>query len=152
MAMAMAMAMATTVATTALPASPQGYEVRETAPIVVHPAERAAARGLQRSGNYSARRTGHRCEFPSCRAGRAAEKRNARADDPRDGRDSQVVDEILVGALAKLALIFNRMGIDTKAVLKAAGTKWNFLPFRPGLVGGHCIGVDTYNRRWTASA
>jgi len=43
-----------------------------------------------------------------------------------------------------LALIFNRMGIDTLEVLEAAGTKWNFLPFRPGLVGGHCIGVDPY--------
>src|SRR5690606_22034681 len=44
----------------------------------------------------------------------------------------------------ELALIFNKMGIDTEAVLQAAGTKWNFLPFRPGLVGGHCIGVDPY--------
>jgi UDP-N-acetyl-D-galactosamine dehydrogenase len=44
----------------------------------------------------------------------------------------------------ELAIIFNKMGIDTEAVLKAAGTKWNFLPFRPGLVGGHCIGVDPY--------
>src|SRR5690606_5012567 len=44
----------------------------------------------------------------------------------------------------ELALIFNRMGIDTLDVLEAAGTKWNFLPFRPGLVGGHCIGVDPY--------
>lgn len=44
----------------------------------------------------------------------------------------------------ELAVIFNRMGIDTQAVLEAAGTKWNFLPFRPGLVGGHCIGVDPY--------
>ncbi|MDQ2140733.1 UDP binding domain-containing protein, partial [Alcaligenaceae bacterium B3P038] len=44
----------------------------------------------------------------------------------------------------ELALIFNKMGIDTEAVLEAAGTKWNFLPFRPGLVGGHCIGVDPY--------
>jgi UDP-N-acetyl-D-galactosamine dehydrogenase len=43
-----------------------------------------------------------------------------------------------------LALIFERMGIDTHEVLAAAGTKWNFLPFRPGLVGGHCIGVDPY--------
>src|SRR5699024_11883506 len=40
--------------------------------------------------------------------------------------------------------IFNKLGIDTEEVLKAAGTKWNFLPFRPGLVGGHCIGVDPY--------
>ena len=44
----------------------------------------------------------------------------------------------------ELALIFDRMGIDTADVLEAAGTKWNFLPFRPGLVGGHCIGVDPY--------
>jgi len=44
----------------------------------------------------------------------------------------------------ELALIFHRLGIDTLEVLKAAGTKWNFLPFRPGLVGGHCIGVDPY--------
>ena len=44
----------------------------------------------------------------------------------------------------ELSLIFHRLGIDTEAVLEAAGTKWNFLPFRPGLVGGHCIGVDPY--------
>jgi UDP-N-acetyl-D-galactosamine dehydrogenase len=44
----------------------------------------------------------------------------------------------------ELALIFDRMGIDTHQVLEAAGTKWNFLPFKPGLVGGHCIGVDPY--------
>ena len=44
----------------------------------------------------------------------------------------------------ELALIFNKLQIDTEEVLKAAGTKWNFLPFRPGLVGGHCIGVDPY--------
>jgi UDP-N-acetyl-D-galactosamine dehydrogenase len=44
----------------------------------------------------------------------------------------------------ELALIFHRIGIDTMEVLRAAGTKWNFLPFRPGLVGGHCIGVDPY--------
>ena len=44
----------------------------------------------------------------------------------------------------ELAVIFDKIGIDTIDVLKAAGTKWNFLPFRPGLVGGHCIGVDPY--------
>jgi UDP-N-acetyl-D-galactosamine dehydrogenase len=44
----------------------------------------------------------------------------------------------------ELSIIFNRMGIDTQSVLAAAGTKWNFLPFTPGLVGGHCIGVDPY--------
>ncbi len=49
-----------------------------------------------------------------------------------------------IALINELALIFNRLGIDTEEVLKAAGTKWNFLPFRPGLVGGHCIGVDPY--------
>ncbi|KIC15850.1 Vi polysaccharide biosynthesis UDP-N-acetylglucosamine C-6 dehydrogenase TviB [Leisingera sp. ANG-Vp] len=52
--------------------------------------------------------------------------------------------DINIALVNELAKIFNRMGIDTEAVLKAAGTKWNFLPFRPGLVGGHCIGVDPY--------
>jgi len=52
--------------------------------------------------------------------------------------------DVNIALINELALIFNRMGIDTEAVLKAAGTKWNFLPFRPGLVGGHCIGVDPY--------
>ena len=47
-------------------------------------------------------------------------------------------------SINELAIIFDKMGIDTEAVLTAAGTKWNFLPFRPGLVGGHCIGVDPY--------
>ena len=49
-----------------------------------------------------------------------------------------------IALINELALIFNKMDIDTEAVLQAAGTKWNFLPFRPGLVGGHCIGVDPY--------
>jgi UDP-N-acetyl-D-galactosamine dehydrogenase len=52
--------------------------------------------------------------------------------------------DINIALINELALIFNRMGIDTEAVLQAAGTKWNFLPFRPGLVGGHCISVDPY--------
>jgi len=52
--------------------------------------------------------------------------------------------DLNIALVNELALIFNRMGIDTESVLKAAGTKWNFLPFRPGLVGGHCIGVDPY--------
>lgn len=52
--------------------------------------------------------------------------------------------DINIALVNELAMIFNRMGIDTEAVLKAAGSKWNFLPFRPGLVGGHCIGVDPY--------
>ncbi|RPI15820.1 MAG: Vi polysaccharide biosynthesis UDP-N-acetylglucosamine C-6 dehydrogenase TviB [Lysobacterales bacterium] len=52
--------------------------------------------------------------------------------------------DVNIALINELALIFNRMGIDTEEVLLAAGSKWNFLPFRPGLVGGHCIGVDPY--------
>lgn len=52
--------------------------------------------------------------------------------------------DINIAFVNELAKIFNRMGIDTQAVLEAAATKWNFLPFKPGLVGGHCIGVDPY--------
>ena len=52
--------------------------------------------------------------------------------------------DVNIALINELALIFERLGIDTEDVLKAAGTKWNFLPFRPGLVGGHCIGVDPY--------
>lgn len=52
--------------------------------------------------------------------------------------------DLNIALINELAIIFNKMGIDTEAVLQAAGTKWNFLPFRPGLVGGHCIGVDPY--------
>jgi UDP-N-acetyl-D-galactosamine dehydrogenase len=61
---------------------------------------------------------------------------------------SKVIENIQrdtnIALVNELALIFNRIGIDTEEVLEAAGTKWNFLPFRPGLVGGHCIGVDPY--------
>lgn len=52
--------------------------------------------------------------------------------------------DLNIALVNELAIIFNKMGIDTGAVLEAAGSKWNFLPFRPGLVGGHCIGVDPY--------
>lgn len=52
--------------------------------------------------------------------------------------------DINIAFMNELSIIFNKMGIDTKSVLEAAGTKWNFLNFRPGLVGGHCIGVDPY--------
>lgn len=52
--------------------------------------------------------------------------------------------DVNIALINELAIIFNKMGIDTQDVLEAAGTKWNFLPFRPGLVGGHCIGVDPY--------
>jgi len=52
--------------------------------------------------------------------------------------------DVNIALINELALIFNRLGVDTEEVLNAAGSKWNFLPFRPGLVGGHCIGVDPY--------
>jgi len=52
--------------------------------------------------------------------------------------------DINIALINELAIIFNKLDIDTEAVLEAAGTKWNFLPFQPGLVGGHCIGVDPY--------
>src|SRR5678809_1798912 len=56
----------------------------------------------------------------------------------RDRRD------LNIALVNELALIFNKIGIDTTEVLEAAGTTWNFLPFKPGLVGGHCIGVDPF--------
>ena len=52
--------------------------------------------------------------------------------------------DLNIALVNELAMIFDRLGLDTQAVLEAAGTKWNFLPFRPGLVGGHCLGVDPY--------
>jgi UDP-N-acetyl-D-glucosamine/UDP-N-acetyl-D-galactosamine dehydrogenase len=52
--------------------------------------------------------------------------------------------DLNIALVNELSIIFNKLGLDTEAVLQAAGTKWNFLPFRPGLVGGHCIGVDPY--------
>lgn len=60
--------------------------------------------------------------------------------------------DINIAFVNELALIFNKMQIDTKEVLEAAGTKWNFLPFRPGLVGGHCIGVDPYYLTYKAES
>lgn len=60
--------------------------------------------------------------------------------------------DLNIALINELAIIFNRMGVDTEAVLQAAGTKWNFLPFRPGLVGGHCIGVDPYYLTFKAEA
>ena len=71
-----------------------------------------------------------------------------KAESIRVAEASKVIEntqrDLNIALVNELAIIFNRMGIDTEAVLKAAGTKWNFLPFRPGLVGGHCIGVDPY--------
>src|SRR5260221_8708124 len=52
--------------------------------------------------------------------------------------------DLNIALMNELAILFDKIGIDTLEVLQAAGTKWNFLPFRPGLVGGHCIGVDPY--------
>ncbi len=60
--------------------------------------------------------------------------------------------DLNIALVNELAIIFNRMGLDTSEVLAAAGTKWNFLPFRPGLVGGHCIGVDPYYLTYKAEA
>lgn len=60
--------------------------------------------------------------------------------------------DINIAFVNELALIFDRMGIDTNEVLEAAGTKWNFLPFKPGLVGGHCIGVDPYYLTYKAES
>ena len=60
--------------------------------------------------------------------------------------------DVNIALINELSLIFNKLGIDTLEVLEAAGTKWNFLPFRPGLVGGHCIGVDPYYLTHKATA
>ena len=59
--------------------------------------------------------------------------------------------DVNIAFMNELSMIFNKMGIDTKAVLEAAGTKWNFLKFQPGLVGGHCIGVDPYYLTYKAA-
>jgi UDP-N-acetyl-D-glucosamine/UDP-N-acetyl-D-galactosamine dehydrogenase len=71
-----------------------------------------------------------------------------RAESIRVAEAAKVIEntqrDLNIALANELAIIFKRMGIDTQAVLRAAGTKWNFLPFRPGLVGGHCIGVDPY--------
>lgn len=71
-----------------------------------------------------------------------------RAQSIRVAEAAKVIENIQrdvnIALVNELALVFDRLGIDTGDVLQAAGTKWNFLPFRPGLVGGHCIGVDPY--------
>lgn len=71
-----------------------------------------------------------------------------RAESIRVAEAAKVIEntqrDLNIALVNELAIIFNRMGIDSDAVFKAASTKWNFLPFRPGLVGGHCIGVDPY--------
>ena len=60
--------------------------------------------------------------------------------------------DLNIALINELSIIFNRMKIDTKSVLDAAGSKWNFLPFKPGLVGGHCIGVDPYYLTYKAKS
>ncbi|WP_151671416.1 Vi polysaccharide biosynthesis UDP-N-acetylglucosamine C-6 dehydrogenase TviB [Nitrincola schmidtii] len=60
--------------------------------------------------------------------------------------------DLNIALVNELAIIFNKLGIDTEEVLEAAGTKWNFMPFRPGLVGGHCIGIDPYYLTYKAQA
>jgi UDP-N-acetyl-D-galactosamine dehydrogenase len=69
-----------------------------------------------------------------------------RAPDIKTAEATKVIEniqrDINIALINELALIFHRLGLDTKEVLKAAGTKWNFLRFEPGLVGGHCIPVD----------
>lgn len=71
-----------------------------------------------------------------------------RASSMRVAEAAKVIEntqrDVNIALINELAIIFNRLGINTQEVLEAAGTKWNFLPFRPGLVGGHCIGVDPY--------
>jgi UDP-N-acetyl-D-galactosamine dehydrogenase len=71
-----------------------------------------------------------------------------RAESIRVAEAAKIIEntqrDLNIALVNELAMIFNKMGIDTEAVLQAAGSKWNFLPFRPGLVGGHCIGVDPY--------
>ena len=79
-----------------------------------------------------------------------------RAASIKVGEAAKVIEntqrDLNIALMNELSLIFNRMGIDTLDVLEAAGTKWNFLPFRPGLVGGHCIGVDPYYLTYKAEA
>ena len=71
-----------------------------------------------------------------------------RAESIRVAEAAKVIEntqrDVNIGLVNELAMLFHRLGLDTDSVLRAAGTKWNFLPFRPGLVGGHCIGVDPY--------
>ena len=79
-----------------------------------------------------------------------------RAADIRTAEAAKVIENIQrdlnIALMNELSMIFQKLGIDTLSVLKAAGTKWNFLPFRPGLVGGHCIGVDPYYLTYKAES
>ncbi|MFP4657749.1 MAG: nucleotide sugar dehydrogenase, partial [Desulfonatronovibrionaceae bacterium] len=79
-----------------------------------------------------------------------------RAPNIRTAEAAKVIEntqrDLNIALMNELSLIFDQMGIDTREVLEAAGTKWNFLPFSPGLVGGHCIGVDPYYLTFKAEA
>ena len=87
-------------------------------------------------------------EFVDCLYRRIITAGTHKASSIRVAEAAKVIEntqrDVNIALINELALIFNQLGIDTQEVLQAAGTKWNFLPFRPGLVGGHCIGVDPY--------
>ncbi|OHV11997.1 Vi polysaccharide biosynthesis UDP-N-acetylglucosamine C-6 dehydrogenase TviB [Kushneria phosphatilytica] len=87
-------------------------------------------------------------DFVDALYGSIVEAGTWRASSIRVAEAAKVIEntqrDINIALINELAMIFSRLGIDTEEVLEAAGTKWNFLPFRPGLVGGHCIGVDPY--------
>ncbi len=87
-------------------------------------------------------------EFIDALYGRVIKAGTYRAPSIRVAEAAKVIEntqrDVNIALINELAMIFNRLGLDTLEVLAAAGTKWNFLPFRPGLVGGHCIGVDPY--------
>lgn len=87
-------------------------------------------------------------EFINALYGRIVEAGTHKASSIRVAEAAKVIEntqrDVNIALVNELALLFNRMGISTDEVLQAAGTKWNFLDFRPGLVGGHCIGVDPY--------
>ncbi len=87
-------------------------------------------------------------DFVDALYGRIIEAGTHKASSIRVAEAAKVIEntqrDVNIALINELALIFERLGIDTHEVLEAAGTKWNFLPFRPGLVGGHCIGVDPY--------
>ena len=78
-----------------------------------------------------------------------------RASSIRVAEASKIIEntqrDVNIALVNELSIIFNRIGINTFEVLEAAGTKWNFLPFKPGLVGGHCIGIDPYYLTWKSN-
>ena len=87
-------------------------------------------------------------EFVDCLYSEIITAGTHRAPSIRAAEAAKVIEntqrDVNIGLINELSMIFNKLGIDTLDVLEAAGSKWNFLPFRPGLVGGHCIGVDPY--------